>query len=244
MRISRFYVDLPLAAGGAFELPSDVAHHLVRVLRSPPGSRLRLFNGQGQEFEATLTTVSKRSATVTCDQALTPLPDSPLDITLYQAVSKGERLDYAIQKATELGVTRIQLLQTERVDVRLSGDRLGKKLQHWQRVAIAAAEQCGRACVPGILPVMTLPEWFEHTKDCSLRLVLHHRTQQSLDSLSKPSRVALMVGPEGGLSPEEITAAETAGFLPVALGPRVLRTETAPVAAMALCQWLWGDIGS
>ncbi|MEP2607423.1 RsmE family RNA methyltransferase, partial [Marinobacter sp.] len=117
------------------------------------------------------------------------------------------------------------------------------RLRHWQSVAISAAEQCGRARVPEILPVMALPDWFDHTQDCDLRLVLHHRTEQSLDTLAKPARVALMIGPEGGLSPDEITAAETAGFLPVALGPRVLRTETAPVAAMALCQWLWGDIG-
>ena len=97
--------------------------------------------------------------------------------------------------------------------------------------------------MPEIVPVMTLSEWFESSGDCDLRLVLHHRTEQSLDTLAKPARVALMIGPEGGLSPDEITTAETAGFLPVALGPRVLRTETAPVAAMALCQWLWGDIG-
>lgn len=241
MRISRFYVDLPLAAGGAFELPSDVAHHLVRVLRSPPGSRLRLFNGQGQEFEATLTTVSKRSATVTCDQALTPLPDSPLDITLYQAVSKGERLDYAIQKATELGVTRIQLLQTERVDVRLSGDRLGKKLQHWQRVAIAAAEQCGRASVPAVLPPQAWPLPAPDERVC---LLLDPTADRVAGAEPPASAYAVAVGPEGGFSDRELAAAQSLGWQGIRMGPRILRTETAGPALIALLQARCGDFAS
>ena len=241
MRISRFYVDLPLAAGGAFELPSDVAHHLVRVLRSPPGSRLRLFNGQGQEFEATLTTVSKRSATVTCDQALTPLPDSPLDITLYQAVSKGERLDYAIQKATELGVTRIQLLQTERVDVRLSGDRLGKKLQHWQRVAIAAAEQCGRASVPTVLPPQA---WPLPAPDGRVCLLLDPTADRVAGAEPPASAYAVAVGPEGGFSDRDLTAAQSLGWQGIRMGPRILRTETAGPALIAVLQARCGDFAS
>jgi 16S rRNA (uracil1498-N3)-methyltransferase len=146
-----------------------------------------------------------------------------------------------VQKAVEMGVSRIVPLSTERCDVKLKGDREDKRLRHWQQVAISAAEQCGRARVPEILPVMSLPEWLDYSEGCDLRLVLHHRTEQRLDTLAKPASVALMIGPEGGLSAEEIAQAEGHGFLPVALGPRVLRTETAPVAAMALCQWLWGD---
>jgi 16S rRNA (uracil1498-N3)-methyltransferase len=153
-------------------------------------------------------------------------------------------MDYAVQKATEMGVTRIVPLSTERCDVRLKGDREDKRLNHWRSVAISAAEQCGRARVPDILPVMNITEWLEYSQRCDVRLVLHHRTEQSLNSLAKPNSVALMIGPEGGLSADEIAQAEKSGFLPVTLGPRVLRTETAPVAAMALCQWLWGDFGA
>ncbi|MAZ05394.1 16S rRNA (uracil(1498)-N(3))-methyltransferase [Marinobacter sp. SS8-8] len=244
MRIPRIYTDSALSEGTTARLDDNAAQHVGRVLRMQPGQELLLFNGNGNDYPATITGASKKNVEVQVGTPGANATESPLEIVLGQTLSKGDRMDYAVQKAVEMGATRIVPLSTERCDVKLKGDREDKRLRHWQSVAISAAEQCGRARVPGILPVMTLPEWFEHTKDCSLRLVLHHRTQQSLDSLSKPSRVALMIGPEGGLSPEEITAAETAGFLPVALGPRVLRTETAPVAAMALCQWLWGDIGS
>ena len=153
-------------------------------------------------------------------------------------------MDYAVQKAVEMGVSEIVPLTTERCDVKLKGDREDKRLRHWQQVAISAAEQCGRARVPDIQPVMTVQQWLEHARACDLRLVLHHRTERSLNTLEKPSSIALMIGPEGGLTAEEIALAEDNGFLPVALGPRVLRTETAPVAAIALCQWLWGDIGA
>lgn len=153
-------------------------------------------------------------------------------------------MDYAVQKAVEMGVTEIVPLTTARCDVKLKGDREDKRLRHWQQVAISAAEQCGRARVPEILPVMTVAQWLEHAQSCDLRLVLHHRTEHSLNTIAKPGSVALMIGPEGGLTSEEIILAEKNRFLPVALGPRVLRTETAPVAAIALCQWLWGDIGN
>lgn len=150
-------------------------------------------------------------------------------------------MDYAIQKSVEMGVARITPLVSERCEVKLKGDREDKRLRHWQQVAISAAEQCGRARVPDIEPVATLADWFAVTGNEDLRLVLHHRTPQSLAGLDRPQTLALLVGPEGGLSDEEIQAAEAAGFLPAALGPRVLRTETAPVAALAICHWLWGD---
>jgi len=207
------------------------------------GQALLLFNGDGMDYTATITESGKRRVAVEVQDATRKLTESKLEIVLGQTLSKGDRMDYAVQKAVEMGVTRIVPLATERCDVKLKGDREDKRLRHWRQIAISAAEQCGRARVPEVLPVMTLPDWFEHTGDCDLRLVLHHRTEQTLGSMAKPTRIALMVGPEGGLNPEEITAAQAAGFMPVALGPRVLRTETAPVAAIALCQWLWGDIG-
>ncbi|MDL0431349.1 16S rRNA (uracil(1498)-N(3))-methyltransferase [Marinobacter sp. TBZ242] len=244
MRIPRIYTDSPLSEGATTGLDDNAAHHVGRVLRMQPGQELLLFNGDGNDYTAAITESGKKRVEVRVGPPVENTTESALEIVLGQTLSKGDRMDYAVQKAVEMGVTRIVPLTTERCDVKLRGDREDKRLRHWQSVAISAAEQCGRARVPEILPVMTLTDWFHHTSDCDLRLVLHHRTEQSLDTMTKPTRVALMIGPEGGLSQEEITAAETAGFLPVALGPRVLRTETAPVAAMTLCQWLWGDIGS
>ncbi|EMP56356.1 16S ribosomal RNA methyltransferase RsmE [Marinobacter santoriniensis NKSG1] len=243
MRIPRIYTDSDLAAGHTCQLDDNAAQHVGRVLRMQPGQELQLFNGDGHDYQATIVEAGKKQVTVEVTGDTPNATESPLQITLGQTLSKGDRMDYAVQKAVEMGVTRIVPLTTERCDVKLKGDREDKRLRHWQQVAISAAEQCGRARVPDILPVMTLEQWFAKAETCDLKLVLHHRTEKSLDSLARPASVALMIGPEGGLTAEEIETAEHAGFLPVALGPRVLRTETAPVAAMALCQWLWGDIG-
>jgi 16S rRNA (uracil1498-N3)-methyltransferase len=243
MRIPRIYTDSDLAAGHTCQLDDNAAQHVGRVLRMQPGQELQLFNGDGHDYQATIVEAGKKQVTVEVTGDTPNATESPLEITLGQTLSKGDRMDYAVQKAVEMGVTRIVPLTTERCDVKLKGDREDKRLRHWQQVAISAAEQCGRARVPDILPVMTLEQWFADAETCDLKLVLHHRTEKSLDSLARPTSVALMIGPEGGLTADEIASAEHAGFLPVALGPRVLRTETAPVAAMALCQWLWGDIG-
>lgn len=243
MRIPRIYTDSDLAAGHTCQLDDNAAQHVGRVLRMQPGQELLLFNGDGHDYQATIVEAGKKQVTVEVTDNTPNTTESPLHITLGQTLSKGDRMDYAVQKAVEMGVTRIVPLTTERCDVKLKGDREDKRLRHWQQVAISAAEQCGRARVPEILPVMTPEQWFAEAGTCDLKLVLHHRTEQSLDSLARPTSVALMIGPEGGLTADEITSAAQAGFLPVALGPRVLRTETAPVAAMALCQWLWGDVG-
>ncbi|MBE01554.1 16S rRNA (uracil(1498)-N(3))-methyltransferase [Marinobacter lutaoensis] len=243
MRIPRIYTDTPLAVGQTAALDDNAAQHVGRVLRMQPGQELRLFNGNGHDYPARIVEAGKKRVAATILEEIPNPSESPLEIVLAQTLSKGDRMDYAVQKATELGVTRIVPLTSERCDVRLRGDREDKRLKHWQQVAISAAEQCGRARVPQLMPVMSLPEWFDLARDCDLRLVLHHRTEQSLTTLARPTRVALMIGPEGGFSGDEVAAAEAAGFVPVALGPRVLRTETAPVAALTLCQWLWGDFG-
>ena len=241
MRIPRIYTNTALQPGAEAQLDDNAAQHVGRVLRMQPGQALSLFNGDGQDYPALIVSSSKKNVTVQLEQPVANSSESTLQIVLGQTLSKGDRMDYAVQKATEMGVTHIVPLSTERCDVRLKGDREDKRLSHWRSVAISAAEQCGRARVPKILPVMNVNEWLEYSQGCDLRLVLHHRTAQSLDSLAKPTSIALMIGPEGGLSASEITLAEQSGFLPVALGPRVLRTETAPVAAITLCQWLWGD---
>jgi 16S rRNA (uracil1498-N3)-methyltransferase len=242
MRIPRIHTNSPLAVGHQCELDDNAAQHVGRVLRMQPEQELLLFNGDGHDYQARIVAASKKNVTVEVHEQLENTTESPLKVVLGQTLSKGDRMDYAVQKAVEMGVTEIVPLSTERCDVKLKGDREEKRLRHWQQVAISAAEQCGRARVPEILPVMSVDQWLEHAQRCDLRLVLHHRTEHPLKSLTKPTSVALMIGPEGGLSAEEISRAEAKGFLPVALGPRVLRTETAPVAAMALCQWLWGDI--
>jgi 16S rRNA (uracil1498-N3)-methyltransferase len=233
-----------LQAGAEAQLDDNAAQHVGRVLRMQPGQALSLFNGDGHDYPTLIASASKKNVTVQVQQPTANDSESALEIVLGQTLSKGDRMDYAVQKATEMGVSRIVPLSTERCEVRLKGDREDKRLSHWRSVAISAAEQCGRARVPDILPVMNITEWLEYSQRCDLRLVLHHRTEKSLNSLSKPNSIALMIGPEGGLSADEITQAEKSGFLPVSLGPRVLRTETAPVAAMALCQWLWGDFGA
>lgn len=244
MRIPRIFTDSLLAVGGQCQLDDNAANHVGRVLRMQAGQALQLFNGDGQDYRATITEAGKKHVQVEVQEAAENETESPLRVVLAQTLSKGDRMDYAVQKAVEMGVSEIVPLTTERCDVKLKGDREDKRLRHWQQVAISAAEQCGRARVPDIQPVMTVQQWLEHARACDLRLVLHHRTERSLNTLEKPSSIALMIGPEGGLTAEEIALAEDNGFLPVALGPRVLRTETAPVAAIALCQWLWGDIGA
>ncbi|MCK0163038.1 16S rRNA (uracil(1498)-N(3))-methyltransferase [Marinobacter sp. S6332] len=243
MRIPRIYTDSPLSEGNHTDLDENAAQHVGRVLRMQPGQELKLFNGDGQDYPATITEAGKKRVQVLVGAPQANQTESPLQITLGQTLSKGDRMDYAVQKAVEMGVSRIVPLTTERCEVKLKGDREDKRLRHWQSIAISAAEQCGRAKVPEILPVMTLGQWLEYSRTFELRLVLHHRTEKSLASMNQPGAIALMIGPEGGLTADEIAQAEKEGFLSVALGPRVLRTETAPVAAIALCQWLWGDIG-
>ncbi|MCH8498242.1 MAG: 16S rRNA (uracil(1498)-N(3))-methyltransferase [Marinobacter sp.] len=241
MRIPRIHTPAELKVGASVVLDDNAANHVGRVLRMQPGQTLELFNGDGYNYQACITEASKKQVAVEIESACANTRESPLQIILGQTVSRGDRMDYAIQKSVELGVSTIVPLVSERCEVRLKGDREDKRLRHWQSVAVSAAEQCGRARVPDIAPVMTLADWFEYAARCELKLVLHHRTRQPLTQLARPGSVALLIGPEGGLTEEEIAAAEQHGFSPAAIGPRVMRTETAPVAALTLCQWLWGD---
>jgi 16S rRNA (uracil1498-N3)-methyltransferase len=219
--------------------------HLTRVLRLRVGDALLVFNGEGGEYEATVSAVERRSVSIQLGKFLDRNVESPLGLVLVQGVSRSERMDYTVQKAVELGVNQIVPVNTERTVVNLKGDRLIRRQQHWQAVVNGACEQSGRNVVPEVRPIVSFQQWLDESEpgpDSGLKLVLHHRAQASLVGLPKPEGpVTVLIGPEGGLAASEIKAAELAGYLPLCLGPRVLRTETAAVAALSVLQWLWGD---
>ncbi|MFR0715015.1 16S rRNA (uracil(1498)-N(3))-methyltransferase [Enterobacterales bacterium BD_CKDN230030183-1A_HGKHYDSX7] len=238
MRLSRFFIDAPLSLG-QHDLPEAQAHYIGRVLRMGPGDAVQLFDGSGQEYLGQLLEVGKKNVRVSLDQALAGQPDSPLQIHLGQGLSRGERMDWAIQKATELGANEITPIVSERCEVRLKDERADKRLAHWRQVAISACEQCGRSTLPVIHPPLTLAEWLKGS-EAELKLVLHP-VAEPLTSHAKPAKLAFLIGPEGGLSETEVDQAKAAGFHAARLGPRVLRTETAPVVALSVAQQLWGD---
>ncbi len=240
MRIPRIYTDQPLQAQAVVELEAGPSRHLAGALRMQPGDALVLFNGRGGEYPATIATVTRRAVTVQVDTRRDSEVESPLAIHLGIGISRGERMDLVVQKATELGVSAITPLFTERCEVKLKGERAEKKHAHWQQIVVSACEQCGRNRLPVVHPATGIGEWLAASR-CDIRLVLHHRADP-LPLDSAPLSAALLVGPEGGLAEAEISAAEAAGFQSLALGPRVLRTETAPLAAIALLQGRWGDM--
>ena len=240
MRNPRIFSDQPLQAASTVELSESAANHVGRVLRMQPSEPLVLFNGQGGAWQGAVASVSKKAVTVTLQSFIAGDAQSPLVIELGQTLSRGERMDYAIQKATEAGVTAITPLWSERCEVKLNADRLDKRVRHWQQVAISACEQCGRNVVPVIHLPQAIEQWLA-SRETDLGFVLHHRSEQKLSGYQPPQSVSLLIGPEGGLSAAEITLAERHQFHALTIGPRVLRTETAPVVAIALMQYLWGD---
>lgn len=243
MRAPRIYTEQPLSPGARLALEASSAHHIAKVLRMQPRQSLILFNGDGNDYTATIDVIDRRGVTVAIDTASAVERESPLAVHLGIAVSKGERMDWVVQKAVELGVAEITPLVSERVEVRVQGERADKKLQHWTGIAVSACEQCGRNRLPRLHGITALPDWLRDVR-AERRLVLHHRSPQPLSGAAPaPRSVALLIGPEGGLSAAEITAAEHAGFAPLQLGPRVLRTETAPLAALSILQFVWGDLG-
>lgn len=243
MRIPRIFVPVNLSSGRTLALPEQAANHVARVLRLRPGAELILFDGQGGEYRAVLSDVTKRDVLIEVGDHFAHDAESPLSITLGQGVSKGERMDYTIQKAVELGITRVDPLMTERTVVNLNDERRERRLQHWQGVAVGACEQCGRNVLPEVAPTEDLAHWLARPH-VGLKLVLYHRGARRLGEFSRPEQaVTLLIGPEGGLSEREIAMAQDAGFQPLCLGPRILRTETAAVMALAAMQVLWGDAG-
>lgn len=237
MRLSRFFIDAPLSLG-TLDLPEAQAHYVGRVLRMPVGATVRVFDGSGPEYEGELVKVGKKQVRVELRECLPGLPEPRLHIHLGQGLSRGERMDWAIQKATELGVAQITPIISERCEVRLKDERADKRLAHWRQIAISACEQCGRSVIPSIHPPTPLQEWL--AVEAELKLVLHP-VAEPMSTHRPPSTLAFLIGPEGGLNDAEIELARSAGFQPARLGPRVLRTETAPVAALSVAQLLWGD---
>ena len=234
--MNRFYIEAELNTGNTIELTESVFHHWVRVLRAKEQEQAIFFNGKGGEYRVTLTEINKKNAFVSVDHFEPADRTPPFKVVLGQVMSKGDRMDYAIQKATELGVTTIQLLTSERCEMRLKYDRDQKKIDHWQSVAIAACEQCGMNIVPKILAPLRLEDWFNGNLPAT-KLVLAPNKDQ-VDVLNNASKdLALLIGPEGGLSEAEISAANAVGFQNWCIGSRVLRTETAPVVALAILNY-------
>lgn len=241
MRVPRFYQNVSLIKDQLIDLDSDAVGHIARVLRMQSGEAITLFNGDGNEYHAVLVDVEKRKVTAQINGSTQPARISPLKIQIGQSISRGDRMDYAIQKATELGMSSMTPIQSERCEVRLKSDRLSKKQQQWQQLAISACEQSLRTDVPKIEQPCSLDQWLENCQ-AELKLVLHHHCATPLADFTPPKSIALLIGPEGGLSEAEVQKAIDAGFQSVAFGPRVLRTETAPVAALSILQYLWGDL--
>ncbi|WP_454829459.1 16S rRNA (uracil(1498)-N(3))-methyltransferase [Pseudoxanthomonas wuyuanensis] len=243
MRMTRCHVELPLAPGASVALPDAVAGHLTRVLRLREGDECVLFNGDGHDYAARIVSVGKREAAAEVLSAVPVDNESPLRITLVQGIARGEKMDLILQKATELGVAVFIPAIAERTEVKLDAERAQKRLAHWRSVVIAACEQSGRAVVPQVSPPAALARLGEQIDAEGLRLTLDPFGEFALPSLPAPPAMTLTIaiGPEGGWSPRDRGALQSMGFSGLRLGPRVLRTETAGLAAIAALQSRFGD---
>jgi 16S rRNA (uracil1498-N3)-methyltransferase len=242
MRISRLYLPLPLQSGETVSLDEDSAHYLRSVLRLKPGADLVVFNGEGGEFPARVLEAHREGVRLDLGERRERESESPLFTHLGLGISRGERMDLAIQKAVELGVSQLTPLFTEHCVVQLDAAKQAQRLKHWQGVVRSACEQCGRNRLPLISSPAHLDAWIG--AQTGARLLLHPVGGVSLSDLPRPDgAITLLSGPEGGFSEREREAAIAAGFTALRLGPRVLRTETAALAALAAIQTLWGDLG-
>lgn len=243
MRVPRIYHPEAITQLGELALDEDAAGHVGRVLRMKPGQEVLLFDGTDHEYPASITEVTKKSVTVSISEKISKSIESPLNLHLGQVISRGDKMEFTIQKSVELGVNTITPLISERCGVKLDQKRFEKKLAQWQKIAIAACEQSGRNIVPVIRPIMQLEQWCAEQSD-ALKLNLHPRAKYSINTLPAPiERVRLLIGPEGGLSSEEISMTEKYQFEETLLGPRVLRTETAALTAITALQVRFGDLG-
>jgi 16S rRNA (uracil1498-N3)-methyltransferase len=243
VRLTRVYVAGPLAPDADILLPAAAAVHVGRVLRLREGAVIAAFDGSGHDYRCEVLSVKGDEVRVRVGPRTAGLPESPLRITLVQAVSRGERMDWTLQKATELGVRTIVPVLSARSVVRLDEKQAESKLRHWQAIVASACEQCGRSIVPEIRPPQEFGRYLAAAAREGQRFVLSPTGPASLAGLtSVGTRVELLIGPEGGLEDAELERAAAAGFTPVGLGPRVLRTETAGIVALTVLQALWGDL--
>ena len=243
MRIPRIYHPELLVVGSEIALSDEAANHVGRVLRMNPGQALELFDGTNLTFAAEIVHADKKSVRVLLTQSREESRESPLHLHLGQVMSRGEKMEFTIQKAVELGVNTITPLFSERCGVKLDEQRLAKKIQQWQKIVIAACEQCGRNSIPEVREAMSLEAWSAEEDD-GLKLNLHPRASQSINTLPQPvSRVRLLIGPEGGLTADEIAMTARYDFTDILLGPRVLRTETTALTAITALQVRFGDLG-
>jgi 16S rRNA (uracil1498-N3)-methyltransferase len=241
MSAPRFYLDQPLALGARFSLPPGPARHAARALRLAVDDVITLFNGRGGEYPARIERINKDEVAVAVTGFADVERESRLRVMLAQGISSGERMDYTLQKAVELGVVAIQPIASKRSVVKLAGERADRRVAHWQGVVASACEQCGRNRVPGVAAPLALANWLGQHSGGRL-LFLSPLAEARLADLSTPAAMdCLVAGPEGGFEADEIAALTAAGAIPVRLGPRVLRTETAALAALAAMQTLWGD---
>lgn len=242
MRIPRLHLDAPLRPGTQAELPAQAATHVLRVLRLQPGDAVTLFNGDGNDYPARLIASNSQTVSACIETCVSIDRESPLRITLAQALARGEKMDWIVQKAVELGVAAIVPLLTERSEVKLDDKRTAKRLEHWRAIVIAACEQSGRSVIPAIATPQPLDKWSATLKDNATRLMLHPGDGIRSRALQPvPHAVTLAIGPEGGFGERDLVALHAAGFRDLSLGPRILRTETAGLAAIATLQALYGD---
>lgn len=241
MTFPRFFCPGPLAPGAVLALPEGAAAHAARVLRLAAGDAVTLFDGRGGEYAARIAAVRKAAVDAEVLAFRERECESPLAIRLVQALQAGDKMDLTVQKAVELGVAAILPVASRRSVVRLDGERAARRVAHWQGVAVAACEQCGRNRVPEVAAIEPLDRWLARPAAAPLRLMLSPAAELTLQALPPARSLELLIGAEGGLDPREVEMAEAAGFVGVRLGPRVLRTETAGLAALAAIQTLWGD---
>ena len=241
---TRLHIAAEFGVNSTLQLDADQARYLSRVLRLRVGDSLVVFDGLGSEYSASITSLGKSNATLLVDEATVATTESDLKVHLVQGVSRGERMDFVVQKATELGVKRITPVLTEFGVVRLDATRAEKRREHWQKVAASACEQCGRVRLPLIDAPLPLKHWFGNKAErVDTELILKPGAATPLTRIEAPkTKVCVLIGPEGGFSDGEFEDAAIAGFRAVSLGPRVLRTETAAVATLAVLQSLWGDL--
>lgn len=242
MSTPRFYCPDSLSSGAHINLPGSAAAHASRALRMQTGDMAILFNGDGHNYTCELTDVRKSSVSAVVRSIAPADTESPLRITLAQAISSGDRMDFTIQKAVEMGVSAIQPIASRRSVVKLTGERAEKRREHWQNVVISACEQSGRAIVPQVAMPLSLPEWLAQKPQATTFITLAPGAEKTLADLAPPTGdICFLIGAEGGFTTEEISLGATHGFIPVRMGKRILRTETAALAAIAAMQILWGD---